>query len=307
MRRYVIRRLLLAVPTLLGVSVLVFSMLQLIPGDPVMMMMRHSGTHNIDIELVRHRMGLDLPLHVQYWRFLTHALRGDLGRSLLMRREVTDIILDELPFTIRLGVLGWALLVFLGLSFGITAALNVNTWLDSAIMAVAISGMAMPNFWLAIMLILFFCVRLGWLPIFGPESLKVMILPAFVLGFPGSAMISRMTRSGVLEALSQDYIRTARAKGLREYVVIVRHALKNALIPVVTMMGLYLGGLLSGALVVETVFARRGIGYVTVNGILARDYPLAQGTVLFVAVVFVTMNLIVDIVYAYIDPRIHYD
>jgi len=306
MKRYIISRLLLTLPTLLGISILVFSMLHLIPGDPAIMMMRHSTT-KIDLELVRERMGLHLPLHVQYWRFLSKALRGDLGRSLLMHREVTSMIMDELPYTVRLAGLGGLFIILIGLFFGITSALTANSWFDSMFMAMAVSGMSIPDFWLSMLLIMLLSVKLGWLPIFGPESLKVMIMPAFVLGFRGSAIISRMTRSGLLEVLSEDYIRTARAKGLAERMVIIRHALKNALIPVVTMLGLYLGGLLGGTVIVETVFARRGIGYLAVQGILARDYPLAQGTVLFVAVVFVLANLIVDCVYAYVDPRIRYE
>jgi ABC-type dipeptide/oligopeptide/nickel transport system permease component len=217
------------------------------------------------------------------------------------------VILDELPYTLRLAGLGMAFIIVLGLFFGTVSALNVNSWLDSALMAIAVSGLSIPDFFLAMLLILLFSVKLGWFPIVGPESLKILVLPAFVIGFRASALISRMTRSGLLEVLGEDYIRTARAKGLSEQVVVIRHALKNTLIPVVTMLGLQFGGLLGGAVIVETVFARRGIGYLAVKAIEQRDYPMAQGTVLFVAVFYVLLNVIVDFIYAYIDPRIRYD
>jgi ABC-type dipeptide/oligopeptide/nickel transport system permease component len=197
-------------------------------------------------------------------------------------------------------------LVF-GLFFGIVAALNVDSWIDSVITAVAVSGLAIPEFWLALLVILVFCVKLDWFPIFGPESLTILLLPAFVIGFRGGGVLSRMVRSTLLEVLNRDYIRTARAKGLTERMVIIRHALKNALIPVVTLIGLRFGSKLGGTMVVEVIFARRGIGDLAVNAILQRDYPLAQGTVLFVSVAYVLINLTVDLVYGYLDPRIRYD
>lgn len=306
MRRYVIARLLMTIPTLLGISVLIFSILHLIPGDPVMILAQQSSGV-IDMDLIREQLGLDLPLPTQYWRFLTKALHGDLGQAIFIRRPVTRLIMDQLPYTVRLAALAAVFYISSGLFFGIASALRVNSWLDNVLMAIAVSGLSIPDFWLSLMLILVFCVKLGWLPVFGPDSLKVLILPAFVLGFRSSALISRMTRSGLLEVLGQDYIRTARAKGLAERMVVTRHALKNALMPVITMMGLQLGGLLSGAVVVETVFARHGIGHLAVTAILQRDYPTAQGTVLFVAVLYTLVNLIVDLTYAYLDPRIRYN
>jgi ABC-type dipeptide/oligopeptide/nickel transport system permease component len=283
-------------------------MLHLIPGDPVLMILR-TASANVDLDAIRHQLGLDLPLHVQYWRFLSKALRGDLGQSIFIKRPVLGMIMSELPYTIRLAGLGMIFIIFFGLLFGIVSALGVNSWVDSVIMTVAVSGMSIPDFWLSLLLILLFCVKLGWLPIFELESdsLKVVVLPAFVIGVRTWALISRIVRSGLLEVLGEDYIRTARAKGLAEHVVLLRHALKNALIPVVTVMGLHFGGLLGGAVVVETVFARPGIGHLTITAILQRDYPLAQGTVLFGATIFVLMNLVVDFFYAYIDPRIRYD
>jgi ABC-type dipeptide/oligopeptide/nickel transport system permease component len=238
---------------------------------------------------------------------LGNAVQGDLGKAIFVQRPVTRIILDELPFTLRLALGGMTLTVLFGLIFGVLAALFHNSWLDSLIMAVALSGLSVPNFWLGLMLTYIFCAKLNLLPILGDESLAVLILPSFVIGFRASATISRLTRSGLLEVLNQDYIRTARAKGLTERAVVVRHALKNALIPVVTYLGLQFGQLLGGAVVVETVFARRGIGSLTVNAILQRDLPLAQGTVLFVALAYVLTNLSVDVLYAYIDPRIRYN
>jgi peptide/nickel transport system permease protein len=307
MKRYVISRLLMTIPTLLGISILVFSMLHLIPGDPVVAMFHTSSAH-IDFDLIREQLGLNDPLYVQYWRFLSGALRGDLGQAIFMHRPVTTLIMQQLPYTVRLAALATVFYISSGLFFGVVSALRVNSWLDNVLMAIAVSGLSIPDFWLALMLILVFCVKLGWLPVFrSDDSLKVLVLPAFVLGFRSSALISRMTRSGLLEVLGQDYIRTARAKGLAEQVVIIRHALKNALIPVITMMGLQLGGLLGGAVVVETVFARHGLGHLAVVAILQRDYPLAQGTVLFVAALYVLVNLIVDLAYAYLDPRIRYD
>lgn len=307
MRRYMISRLLLVIPTLLGVSCVVFNMLQLIPGDPALIMARKAGA-GVDLEVIRHRLGLDLPLHVQYWNFLRNAVQGDLGQAFIIDRPVTDILLGELPFTLRLALVAVFFILVIGLPLGILSALKVNTWADSASMTVAVAGVAMPDFWLAILFILIFAVRLGWFPIFDEsDSLKVLLLPGFVLGFRSSAIIARMTRSALLEVLGEDYIRTARMKGLTERSIVMRHALKNALIPVVTVLGLHLAGLLAGSIVVEHVFARRGIGSLALDAILQRDYPLAQGTVLFVATVFVLMNVIVDFLYGYLDPRIRFD
>jgi len=306
MHRYVISRLALAIPTILGVSLLVFLMLHLVPGDPIDFMFQGSALSAAEKDAIRDRLGLNDPLYIQYGRFLFKAVQGDLGTAIFIRRPVTRIILDELPYTVRLAVAGMSLTILFGLSFGILSALCHNTWIESVISAIALSGLSMPSFWLALMLTYIFSVRLGWLPIFGEESLAVLIMPAFVVGFRASAMITRLTRSGLLEVLNQCYIRTARAKGLMERTVVVRHALKNALIPVVTYLGLQFGQLLGGAVIVETVFARRGIGSLAVNAILQRDLPLAQGTVLFVALAYVVVNLVVDILYAYLDPRVRY-
>lgn len=272
-----------------------------------MIMARNAGA-GADLEVIRHRLGLDLPLHVQYWNFLSKAVQGDLGQAFIIDRPVTAIILDELPFTLRLAFVALVFILIIGLPLGILSALKVNTWIDTASMTIAVAGVAMPDFWLAIVFILIFAVKLDWFPIFAQsDSLRVLLLPGFVLGFRSSAIIARITRSALLEVLGEDYIRTARMKGLIERIVVMRHALKNALIPVVTILGLHFAGLLAGSIVVEHVFARRGIGSLALDAILQRDYPLAQGTVLFVATVFVLMNVFVDFLYGYLDPRIRFD
>ena len=307
MYRYILVRLLVSIPTLIGITVLVFAMMHLVPGDPLDFMFADQTLTSEQRDLIREQLGLNDPLPEQYWRFFVNAIQGDLGQALFVKRPVTRIIMDELPYTIRLAVVGMTLTIIFGLTFGVLAALFHGSWLDSAIMAVAISGISVPDFWLGLVVMLIFAVKLGWLPILGPESLKVLIMPAFVIGFRASAINSRMTRSGLLEVLNQDYIRTARAKGLSERVVIVRHGLKNALIPLVTYLGIQMGQLLGGAVIIETVFGRRGVGALAVNSILQRDLPLAQGTVLLVAVIYILVNLGVDFLYAFIDPRIRYD
>lgn len=306
MRRYIVTRLLQGVTTLFGISVLVFAMLHLIPGDPVDHMFRDASLTAEARALIRQNLGLDAPLHTQYLRFVTRALQGDLGEAIFIHRPVTRMLADELPYTARLATMALLLTVAFGLAFGIAAALTANSWLDGAIIAVAVSGLSIPNYWLSLLVILFFSVKLGWLPLLADESFLALIGPAFVLAFRGSAIVSRMVRGGLLEVLNQDFIRTARAKGVAEGGVVARHALKNALIPVITVVGLQLGQLVGGAVIVETVFARRGIGTLTVNAILQRDFPLAQGTVLCVATVYVLTNLVVDLLYGCVDPRIRY-
>jgi peptide/nickel transport system permease protein len=306
MRRYVLRRLIHGATALFGISVLVFAMLHLIPGDPVDHMFRDASLTAEARALIRHDLGLDAPLHTQYLRFLARALQGDLGQAIFIHRPVTRMLADELPYTVRLAALALLLTIAFGLAFGVAAALSANSWLDGAIMAVAVSGLSIPSYWLGLLVILVFSVKLGWLPLLAGESLVALMAPAFVLAFRASAIVSRMVRAGLLEVLNQDFIRTARAKGIAEHGVVGRHALRNALIPVITVVGLQLGQLLGGAVIVETVFARRGIGTLTVNAILQRDFPLAQGTVLFVGTVYILTNVMVDLLYGYVDPRIRY-
>jgi len=297
----------LVIPTLFGVSILVFLMVRLVPGDPVDFILGHS-THCVvqDRERLRHELGLDLPLPAQYFHFLGKVFRGNLGSAVMFNKPVSELIMREFPYTARLVAVAITFVVLLGFSFGILASLRPNSWVDSLIMINAVLGVSVPSFWLGIIFILIFCIKLRWFPLMGPESLKILILPALVLALRSTAIIARMLRSSLLEVLSEDYIKTARAKGLGERVVIMKHALRNALLPVLTLLGLHLGGMLGGAVIVENVFARHGIGFLAIEAILQRDYPLTQGIVLFTAVIFLAINFIVDLVYSYIDPRIRY-
>jgi peptide/nickel transport system permease protein len=295
----------MGIPTVVGVTMLVFGMLHLVPGDPIEVMFQDATLSVRDRELIREQLGLNDPLPVQYGRFLANAARGDLGQALFVQRPVARIFAAELPYTIRLALLAMAFAALFGVTFGVLAAVRAGTWLDSVIMTLAIAGLSMPEFWLGLIAILVFSVQLGWVPLFGPEW-QVIMLPALIIGFRASAILSRMVRSGLLEVLNQDYVRTARSKGLAARVVVLKHGLRNALIPVVTIMGLQFGQLLGGAVIIEIVFARRGVGSLTINAILQRDLPLAQGTVLVVSVVYILVNLATDLVYAAIDPRIRY-
>lgn len=306
MTRYIISRFLQTIPVMFGVSVLVFLMLHMVPGDPVMAMFAETGASARQVEEVRERLGLNDPLPVQYLRFVSRAIQGDLGKSLWGERDVLTMIVGAFPATLQLTLAGMGVAIILGLVLGIIAALNRGSWLDNSTMFVALAGVSMPGFWLGLLLILVFAVQLRWVPIVGQGDWKSLILPAIALGFQGSALIARLTRSEMLEVLAQDYIRTARAKGLHRLIVIIRHALKNALIPVITIIGLQFGALLGGAVIIETVFARQGIGRLAVTALQARDFPVAQGIVLLAALVYVLVNLAVDLLYAVVDPRIRY-
>jgi ABC-type dipeptide/oligopeptide/nickel transport system permease component len=254
---------------------------------------------------MRHQLGLDRPLPVQFGTFLWGVMRGDLGTSFRSDQPVFDIIVRNLPHTIRLAVTSLGIAMVLGFLLGVIAAVKHGSWIDSLTMTIAVIGVSVPSFWLGIMLLLVFAVHLNLLPAVGLASdWKSMILPAVALGFGASAIIARLVRSSLVETLQQDYVRTARAKGLRDRAVILRHALKNALIPVVTVVGLQFGSLLGGTIVIETVFARPGIGRIAVQGILERDFPVVQGVVLVSAVTYVFANFLVDISYTWIDPRI---
>jgi ABC-type dipeptide/oligopeptide/nickel transport system permease component len=256
--------------------------------------------------MIRHELGLDRPLAVQYEEYAGRLLRGDLGRALRSQRPVLDSILEVLPATVQLTLAALAIATAIGLALGVAAALAHRTWLDTAAMGIAILGVSMPVFYSSLLLLLFFSFTLGWLPATGEGGLDHLILPATALALVSSAVLARLVRSGMLGVLRQDYIVTARAKGLSRALVVRRHALRNALIPVITMLGLQLGALLGGAVVTETIFSRPGLGRLAVDAILNRDFPLVQGTVLVAAVVYVLVNLLVDIAYAAVDPRIHY-
>lgn len=306
MSQYLLKRILLAAPVLLGVSVIVFAMIRLIPGDPAQVMAGQAATQEI-VREIRQSLGLDRPIVVQYAYFVRNITRGDLGRSLFNGAPVTEELAQRLPRTVRLALASVAVALLIGVPAGILSATRHLSWLDSAVMVVALAGVSMPVFWLGLNLILIFAVRLQWLPAIGHETWKHLILPSVTLGAASAAIIARMTRSAMLEVLRQDYVRTARAKGVIEQTVIGRHALRNALIPVVTVVGLQLGTLLSGAVLTESVFAWPGVGRLLVDAVLARDYPIIQGTVLLIATMFVLLNVVVDMAYAVLDPRIRYE
>ncbi|PYN87129.1 MAG: peptide ABC transporter permease [Candidatus Rokuibacteriota bacterium] len=301
---YLARRILAVVPVLFGVTLAVFSMLFLVPGDPVKMMLAEFVTSPDQIAQMRAQLHLDEPLPQQYGRFVANALRGDLGTSIRSRRLVATEIAENVGNTAQLALASMAVAVAIGVPLGLLAALFRNTWLDVGSMVVALLGVSMPSFWLGLLLIFVFSLHLAWFPATGGGDLLHLVLPSLTLGTIASAIIARLTRSSMLEVLGQDYVRTARAKGLAWWGVVVRHALKNALIPVITIFGLQFGNLLAGAVIVETVFSRPGLGRLIVGGILAKDFPLVQGTVLFIAAFYVMINVLVDVAYAFVDPRI---
>jgi len=307
MLKYILRRLLVSLVVLWGVSTLVFLMIHLLPGDPVETMLSRSGGSAENIASVRAQLGLDLSLPVQYVRFFANALRGDLGRSIFSGMKVTELIANALPSTLELAFAGILVAVVFGSMLGILAALNHNSWIDNLCVALLVVGVSAPIFWLALLMIYLFAVTLHWLPATGQEGIKSLIMPAVALGFSSMGSIARLLRASMLDVLRQEYVTTARAKGLRERVVIVRHALRNALIPVVTMVGMQVGFLLGGTVVTETVFARKGLGQLTINAILWKDFPVVQGAVLVTAVTYMLVNLLVDLSYGLIDPRIRYE
>lgn len=303
---YVAQRVLAVVPVLFGVTLAVFSMLFLVPGDPVKMMLAEFVTTPDQIAAMRAQLHLDEPMPRQYTRFVWHAARGDLGMSIRSRRPVAEEIGENLASTGQLALASMAVAIALGIPLGLVAALGRNSWIDVASMVVALLGVSIPSFWLGLLLILAFSLHLAWLPATGGGDLLHLVLPAITLGTIASAIIARLTRSSMLEVLGQDYVRTARAKGLAGWAVVMRHALRNALIPVVTIFGLQFGNLLAGTVIVETVFSRPGLGRLIVGGILAKDFPLVQGTVLFIAATYVLINVVVDVAYAFFDPRIRF-
>jgi peptide/nickel transport system permease protein len=303
---YIAQRILAAVPVLLGVSLLVFSMLHLVPGDPVRLMLSEFQTTPDQIERLRSQLHLDEPLPMQFGRFLWNASHGDFGTSIRSRRPVSDEIADNLPSTMQLALAGLLVAGVLGVTLGIVAAVNQHSWIELGSMMLALLGVSMPSFWLGLLLIFLLSLRLRIFPATGGGDLLHLVLPAITLGLGAAAILARLTRSSMLEVLRQEYVTTARAKGLLEWVVITRHALKNALIPVVTIFGLQFGQLLAGTFVVETVFARPGLGRLVIDGILNKDLPIVQGVVLVVATAYVVVNLLVDLMYGVLDPRIRY-
>jgi peptide/nickel transport system permease protein len=303
---YLQQRLALALPVVFGVSILVFAIVHLLPGDPVLVMLSGANATPEQVAELRAQMRFDDPLVVQYGRFLGRAARGDLGRSIFSKRPVIDEIADQLPSTLELAGAAILIAVALGLGLGILAALRPNSWLDRLSMLVALGGVSMPSFWLALLLIFVFSLELGWLPATGQGGWRRLLLPAATIGLNYAAVVARLVRSSFLEVLGNAYIGTARAKGLGERVVVLKHALGNALIPVVTIIGVQLGNLLAGTIIVETVFSRRGMGRLAVTAVLDKDYPLVQGVVLVSALGYVLVNLLVDVSYSIIDPRIRH-
>lgn len=290
-----------------GVATLVFVVMRLLPGDPAALMLSEGGGSVEAIAELRAELGLDAPLPVQYGQYLFRLLRGDLGTSLFTHRPVVTTIAEQLPSTIELAVAAMFLAICLGTVLGVVAAVRRDTWLDTLATAISVTGVSVPIFWSALLLIWLLSLELSLLPATGQGGLAYLIMPALVLGFASSGAIARLVRASLLEVLDQDYINTARAKGLRERTLLVRHALKNALIPVITIIGLQFGFLLGGTVVTETIFSRPGIGRLLVNAILWKDFPVVQGVVLLAALVYTLVNLTIDIAYAYLDPRIHYD
>lgn len=303
MHKYVLRRLLLLIPVLLGVSLLVFTIMSLTPGDPAQLILGENAPKEAVLKL-REEMGLNDPFLVQYFRFVGKAVLGDFGRSYTTGREVFGEIFSRFPNTLVLAVIGIFISVCIGIPVGIISATRQYSFLDSFSMVLALLGVSMPVFWLGLMLILTFSVKLGWLPSGGFDGLASLILPSATLGVGSAAIITRMTRSSMLEVIRQDYIRTARAKGVAEKVVINKHALKNALIPIITVVGLQFGGLLGGAVLTESVYSWPGVGRLMVDAIRQKDTPTVLAAVVFLAATFSVVNLLVDILYAYVDPRI---
>ena len=271
-----------------------------------MYMLSGMGGSEEDYQRLSSQLGLQQSVPVQYVRFITDLARGDLGDSIYINRPVLALIRENVPSTFQLTLAAMGIAILVGVTLGIIAAIKEHTWVDHATMALALGGVSMPDFWLALLMIYLFAIRLGWLPITAQGGFQRLIMPATVLGLTAAGLVARLVRSSMVEVLRQEYIVTARAKGLRESVVLNRHALRNVLIPVVTVLGLQFGRLLSGALIVETIFARQGIGRLAINAVLVKDFPLIQGTVLFIACVYILVNLLVDLSYAVIDPRIRY-
>jgi ABC-type dipeptide/oligopeptide/nickel transport system permease component len=306
MLRYILHRVFMLVPVLFGVTLVAFFLLHLVPGDPAEILAGQEATKE-DVDRIRVEYGLDKPLAVQYVRFVVSAAQGDLGISIQSRHPVRELLFQRLAFTLQLSLASILVASAIGLLAGIVSSTRQYSIFDTASMLGALFGISMPIFWLGLLLILVFAVKLHWLPSGGTGGLRYLILPAIALGSASAAVIARMTRASMLEVTRQDYIRTARAAGYRESVVIFRHGLKNAMIPVLTVFGLEFGTMLGGAVLTETVFALPGIGRLLVEGIFARDYPVVQGAMVAVATTFVLVNLLTDVAYAFFDPRIRYE
>jgi peptide/nickel transport system permease protein len=306
MAHFLLRRLLLTIPVLLGVATLVFSLIHLVPGDPVQAMLGESASPE-EVAIVRHTLGLDQPLHLQYWAFLKGAVHGDLGVSLRTNEPVSRAIADRMPATVQLAIAAMCLAVFVAVPLGIIAAVRAGTSVDYAATTLALLGISMPNFWIGPLLAILFSITLGWLPVSGSGTPAHLVLPAITLGAPLAAVLARMTRASVIEELRELYVLAARARGVSRARAVLRHAFRNSLIPIVTVLGLQMGAVLTGAVITETIFAWPGVGRLLIQSINFRDYPLVQGCILLIAVTYVAMNLLTDLAYGFLDPRIRYD
>jgi peptide/nickel transport system permease protein len=301
--RFLVRRLLLTIPVLLGVATLVFSLIHLVPGDPVQAMLGESASPQ-DIADLRGRLGLDRPLLVQYGAFLKGVARGDLGSSLRTNQTVTTAILERLPATFELAFAAMLVAAAIAVPLGIVAAVRAGTRVDYTATTLALVGISMPNFWLGPLLAIVFSIELGWLPVAGRGTAAHLVLPAVTLGAPLAAVLARMTRASVIEELRELYVLAARARGVSFRRAVLRHAFRNSLIPIVTVFGLQFGAVLTGAVITETIFAWPGVGRLLIQSIAFRDYPLVQGCILLIAVTYVTMNVLTDVAYGLLDPRI---
>ena len=307
MGQYAIRRIVACIPVIFGLITVVFFLMRLLPGDPVSVMMTEFAAAAEDQERIREQLGLNEPLPVQYGRYLLTLARGDLGESVFSHRAVSEQIMSQLPATLELALASTAIGVVGGLFLGVFAAAWRDSFFDRASMFVSLFFISMPSFWVGLIFIYVFALGLGWFPVAGTGGWEHLVLPAVVLGIRPIAVIGRVVRTSLLETLSNDYVVTARAKGLEERQILFGHALRNALIPTITLIGLQFGYALGGAVIIETVFGRQGIGALAVGAVQKHDYPLVQGTVLFVGLVFVLANLIVDLLYGVVDPRIRYE
>ncbi|MBL8700048.1 MAG: ABC transporter permease [Alphaproteobacteria bacterium] len=314
MGRYTVRRLIQSIPILLVVSFLSFGMMHLVPGDPAILIGGPNATPQ-ELDNIRKNLGLDQPFAVQLGIFYWNLFQGDLGRSLLLGKPVLEAVIERLPVTISISIYSMVLTLVLGLATGVVAALKQNTWVDQVASTFALLGISLPSFWFGLMMIILFSVHLGWLPTsgyveFGDDLVgwvRTTTMPAVALALLQIGLLARITRSTMLEVLRQDYIRTARAKGLPEWRVITKHAMANVVIPIITVIGLILSVLLSGSVVIETVFSVPGMGSLLGNAILRRDYPMIQGGLLFTAATLMLLNILVDVLYAFFDPRVRYD
>ena len=305
MFNYLLRRILTSILVLFGVSMLVFSVIHLVPGDVTMAILGRQKVTEEKVAALREQLGLNDPLYVQYGRYLSNALRGDLGTSIRTNQSVSEAIAEQLPSTVMLAMSALIVALSIGAILGLLAALRHGSWVDTLVMGLSVSGLSIPTFWMGLLLILFFSVRLKLFPsISNGSSFADLFLPALTLGLPEAAVVARMVRASMLDVLNKEYITTARAKGLPERWVILKHAVRNALIPVVTFLGLQMAYLLGGATIVETMFARQGIGRLAVQSIFNRDYPMVQGVVLVTAAIYVLINTLTDITYGFLNPKI---